>query len=127
LKDMAHGSALVRIDLVEIRGTTGNPDREAEISGLLSDKLGEGAAFEIDVTYDKKLDPVLGLPTAEECVDQINGAIAEKKINFDPGSADIEAGAGATLDRIAALMKNCAEYPMEIGGHTDSQGREEMN
>jgi OOP family OmpA-OmpF porin len=127
LKDMARGSATVRPDTVEIVGVTGNPNRQAEVSGLLSKKLGEGADFKLDIAYDKKLDPVLGLPTAEECVADINAAIAAKKVNFDPGSADLDSEAGATLDKIAALMKNCADYPMEIGGHTDSQGREEMN
>src|SRR5690606_14544945 len=70
---------------------------------------------------------LVGLPTAEECVTGINSAIAAAKINFEPGSATIASGADATLDKIAALMKNCADYPMEVGGHTDSQGREEMN
>ncbi len=127
LKGMASGGATVRPDYVEVTGITGNPDRQAQISGLLSAKLGEGADFRIDVTYDKKLDPVLGLPSAEECVASINDAIKVTKINFDPGSADLDKDAGPVLDKIAGLMKNCADYPMEIGGHTDSQGREEMN
>ena len=50
-------------DFVEVRGTTGLPDANAEIARLLSSKLGEAAHFEIDVTYDEKLDPLLGLPT----------------------------------------------------------------
>jgi OOP family OmpA-OmpF porin len=127
MRGLEAGGALVQPDFVEIHGTTGDPDAPAEISRLLSAKLGDGARFEIAVTYDQKLDPVLGLPTADECVAEINGIIGARKIVFAPGAADLDPSAGQTLDGIAALMKNCADYPMEVGGHTDSQGREEMN
>jgi OOP family OmpA-OmpF porin len=127
LHGMVSGSVVVQPDYVEIGGTTGDPEAQSNISRLLSTKLGDGAHFELKVVYDKKLDPVLGLPTPEECVAEINQVLAAKKISFAPGSADIDADAAATLDRIAGLMKNCSDYPMEVGGHTDSQGREEMN
>ena len=127
LHGMTSGNAVVQPDFIKVDGTTGDPDAQSNISRLLSSKLGEGANFELDVAYDKKLDPVLGLPTPEECVASINQVLNAKKISFAPGSADIEAGAADTLDKIAALMKNCSDYPMEVGGHTDSQGREEMN
>ena len=127
LKGLASGEVTVQPAFLKVTGVTGNADRQAQVSGDLSATLGEGADFAIDIAYDKKLDPVLGLPTADECVTDINAAIAVQKINFDPGSADIQSGAGATLDKIAALMKTCGEYPIEIGGHTDSQGRQEMN
>jgi len=127
LDAMVSGSVLVQPDYVEVGGTTGNPEAQSDLSRLLSSRLGEGAKFELKVVYDKKLDPVLGLPTPEECASEINAAIAAKKISFAPGSVEIEAGAASTLDRIAGLMKNCSDYAMEVGGHTDSQGREEMN
>jgi len=127
LSKLSHGSIVVQPAFVEVRGQTGDPEARAEISRLLSDKLGARANFKIDVTYQKKLDPVANLPTPKECADSINTALAENKITFAPGSATIEPGAAKTLDKIAALMKDCADVKMEIGGHTDSQGREEMN
>jgi OOP family OmpA-OmpF porin len=127
MKNLTSGGIVVQPDFVEVQGRTGLPDASAEIARLLSSKLGEAAHFEIDVVYDEKLDPVLGLPTADECVTDINAVIAARKITFAPGSSDIEDAASETVDRIAGLMKNCIEFPMEIGGHTDSQGREEMN
>lgn len=127
LKGMATGGVVVQPDFLRVRGITGNPEAQADVSRLLSSKLGDGANFDLEIAYEKKLDPVLGLPTAEECVSEINAALTWKKVSFAPGSADIDEDAGATLDKIALLMKNCGEYQMEIGGHTDSQGREEMN
>ena len=47
--------------------------------------------------------------------------------NFEPGSSTPVAEAGPVLDDIAEVLKTCGEATFEIGGHTDSQGREEMN
>jgi OOP family OmpA-OmpF porin len=73
------------------------------------------------------LDPVAALPSPEECVERINAILESRKITFAPGSAEIDTDARETIDRIAEAMKECEEVAMEIGGHTDSQGREEMN
>lgn len=127
LGELADGSVTVQPDRIAIKGLSGNADASDNIARILSSKLGETARFSIDVRYDKKLDPLAGLPTAKECVDRINQALTTQKITFEPGSATITRDAVPTLDRIAALMKNCAEFQMEVGGHTDSQGREEMN
>ncbi|MBL4559103.1 MAG: OmpA family protein [Rhodobacteraceae bacterium] len=55
--------------------------------------------------------------------------LEERQITFDPGSPRIDAGAGVVVGKIAAILSDCEEVPMriEIGGHTDSQGREQMN
>jgi OOP family OmpA-OmpF porin len=110
-----------------VRGTTGDTAASAEISRILSDKLGEAEDFRVNVRYEEKLDPVAGLPSPEECAAGINAALAESKITFAPGSAEIEASSARTVDRIAEILKTCPDVAMEIGGYTDSQGREEMN
>ena len=46
---------------------------------------------------------------------------------FRPGSTEIEAASQGVLDAIAEILKECPDTPFEIQGHTDSQGREEMN
>jgi OOP family OmpA-OmpF porin len=127
LDELASGSVLVQPDLVRISGQTGNPGANAEIARLLAEKLGEGQKFEIEVTYVEKLDPVASLPTPEECVARVNGILAHRKITFAPGSTDIEGDALDTLDQLAEALKDCTEVKMEIGAHSDSQGREEMN
>lgn len=91
--------------------------------------LGEGADFEIDVTYERRLDPTLNLPTAANCVERINHVLNASQITFAPGSDEIEGSASSTLDQVSDILKECREVDMqlEIGGHTDSQGRESMN
>ena len=127
LAELHHGSMLMRADLVDIRGVSGNPDASDTISRILSDRLGAGQAFSIDVRYDEALDPLANLPTPAECVQQVNDILTANKVNFDPGSANIEAAAGTTLNAVADVLRGCPGVKMEIGGHTDSQGRALMN
>ncbi|NVK47543.1 MAG: OmpA family protein [Rhodobacteraceae bacterium] len=127
LAQLNRGSATMTEDLVTVRGETGNENARAEIASLLSAKLGDGEQFTIDVTYVRKLDPVLNLPTPQECVDRANQRIAANKIVFDPGSTELNEAANETLDQIAEALKECEEVEMEIGAHSDSQGGEVMN
>ncbi len=122
-----NGSVVMQPDVVEIRGTTGDPEANAEISRILSEKLGEAEDFRINVNYERKLDPVLNLPTAEQCEQQINQTLSIRKITFEPGSAEIDGDSRETVDKIAQIMTDCTDFPMEIAGYTDSQGREVMN
>lgn len=127
LAQLANGSVVMTDELVSVRGVTGNSEAKAEISGMLAEKLGEGEKFTIDVTYERKLDPVLNLPTPEVCVSRANDIVAASKIVFDPGSTELNEAANDTLDRIAEALKDCEDVDIEIGAHSDSQGGEEMN
>ena len=127
LSHLANGAVVVQPLVVDVRGSTGDTGASAEISRILSDKLGEAEDFRVNVRYEEKLDPVAGLPSPEECAAEINAALTENKITFSPGSAEIEASSARTVDQIAEILKTCPDVAMEIGGYTDSQGREEMN
>ncbi|MEJ6404179.1 OmpA family protein [Yoonia sp. 2307UL14-13] len=127
LSKLSNGAVIVQPDNIQVRGNTGNQDASAEISRLLIDKLGQGAAFEVDVTYVEQLDPIAGLPTPEECIEQIGVVTENRKITFDPSSADISASAQAVVDDIAEILKRCGDLRIRVAGYTDSQGREVMN
>jgi OOP family OmpA-OmpF porin len=94
---------------------------------LLAAKLGEGAAFDLNVTYVEALDPQAALPTPEVCLARVNAVLADRKITFEPGSAEIEGPSLRTMDLLAEALEDCDAVPMEIGAHSDAQGREEMN
>lgn len=127
LAELDRGSVVVRPDQVRIQGQSGNEGAGALIAQMLAAKLGEGAAFDIGVGYDAALDPTTGLPTPEECVARLNDVLAERKIGFDPGSPDVDAASIPVLDRLARAFADCDTVPLEIGAHSDSQGRDEMN
>ena len=127
LTHLNNGTVTVTPDDVAVRGVTGSQTATADISRLLSEKLGEAAEFAIDIKYDKKLDPLLGLPSPEECESQIAEIMSVTKIAFQPGSADIDSGSEQVMDQIAAVLRKCEDIAFEIGGHSDNQGRDSMN
>jgi OOP family OmpA-OmpF porin len=127
LSKLSNGVATVTDQAITIRGNTGNPDASAEVARLLSDRLGEGQRFDINIAYQEALDPVASLPTPQECVAEIAAIQETRKINFEPGSANVDSESLGILDDIAAVLKECGQLRLEIAGHTDSQGREEMN
>lgn len=127
LSYLNHGTVRVDPDHLSVRGRTGREDAAAAIAGLLSERLEDGAEYEIDVVYEEALDPLSGLPSPEECVKKLNTVLAVRKITFEPGSAEIDTGGLEIVDKLAEILKDCQTVQMEIGGHTDSQGREVMN
>lgn len=127
LAQLSNGAVTVTPDTLTVSGNTGNPKASTNIATLLASKLGEAEEFDIRVTYQEKLDPVAALPTPDECEAEIAGILSASKITFEPGSATIDASALGTMDDIAEVLRQCGDIRLEIQGHTDSQGREEMN
>lgn len=127
LAQLSNGAVTITPDTVIVAGNTGNPEASTRIASLLASKLGDTSTFDIRVVYEEKLDPVEAVPTPDECEAEIGDILATSKITFEPGSATIDASALGTMDDIAEVLQLCGDIPLEIQGHTDSQGREEMN
>ncbi|MEM6635853.1 MAG: OmpA family protein [Pseudomonadota bacterium] len=120
------GSVVVAPEQITVSGLTGNKSASSEIARLLSERLGTGD-YDISVNYIASLDPLAGLPTADECVERLNQVQADTKITFDPGEATIRADALGLIDLLAEGLEDCDAVKIEVAGHTDSQGRESMN
>ena len=127
LSHLASGSVDVRPNALSIEGKTGREDAPAEVARLLSERLGTGAEYTIDVVYDEELDPTSDIPTPEDCVARLNAVLSARQISFEPGSATVDSEGLEIIERLAETLKDCQHVPMEIAGHTDSQGRESMN
>ena len=127
MAQLEHGTLLVTAQTVEITGVTGSTTGKSRISQILSDKLGQGKTFKVDVRYDKELDPLAALPTPAECAGFVDDAMARGKITFTPGSAEIDREAGAVMTALADALSDCPGIKMEIAGYTDAQGSEEGN
>jgi OOP family OmpA-OmpF porin len=124
---LANGAVTVTPGHVSLRGTSTRENAKADISGLLSDKLGSAESFDLDITFRAPPDPVAEAPSAETCEARLAAAQENGKINFEPGSANIAADSLDTMNSIAEILGECGDLRLEIQGHTDSQGREEMN
>jgi len=124
---LTNGVLTVTPDKVELTGMSHDEDARAMIAGLLSEKLGEGQEFDLSITYQPAPEPEESLPDPEECEARIVEVQSGGKITFEPGSATVTADSRDSLNQIAEILRECGPIRMEIQGHTDSQGREEMN
>ncbi len=127
LSELNSGQLTVEPDTLRLTGETGDQEMVSQLTRMLSEDLGQGANFQLDVSYVEALDPIASQPTDEECVARIRAIQDETKITFDPGSTEINETAGRVLDQIAEVLPDCLHVRMEIGGHTDAQGGETMN
>lgn len=127
LAKLNNGALTVLPDRVELRGVSHSEDASAEIARMLSDKLGEAKDYALSITYVEPPEPVNKILDPETCEAMIIERQKTAKIAFEPGSATIAAESMGMMDDIAEILSTCGDLRLEIQGHTDSQGREEMN
>ncbi|SNR41864.1 OmpA family protein [Paracoccus sediminis] len=127
LDTLRSGSVQVTPDLIRVTGTSGDPAATETAAARLSERLGPGAAYELAIRYDRRLDTALNLPDGAECVRRLNIVMSESEIGFEPSKSAIAGDPGPTLDRLATTMAECANFQIEAGGHTDAQGSERFN
>lgn len=127
LQGQSRGMVTVTPELVKITGVSGDQMASDRAAARLSQRLGAGARYELAIRYDRRMDPLLGLPSGAECVDSLNAAMKESEIGFEPNKSILAGDPAPTLARLAATMKDCADFRIEVGGHTDTQGSEAFN
>lgn len=132
---------------------TATPGRPAEgIRAALAEALGPGVALTVTdapalppagttrinratgetETFDGAfwLPQIDFAPGLEACRTTLDRVIAERRIAFLPGSATLDGSSTRALNAMAQVMRRCmaeAGLRAEIGGHTDSQGRDSTN
>ena len=122
-----HGSLIIEPNTILLEGKSANPEIKSIVSEILSKKLGNDILYTLKLEYDEQLVPKpIGLD-AKKCVLDINNVIETLGIEFAPGEIVLQKSSNDTLKNMAAIMQTCYIVPMEIGGHTDSQGRKSLN
>lgn len=121
------GNVKVTPDLIDISGVSGDSRAAEHVASVLAARLGPGAKYQLSVRYDRRLDPTLALPSGRECVDRLNIIMSESAIGFEPNKAAIAGDPSDTLARMKEALKDCEEFQIEAGGHTDSQGSDGFN
>lgn len=121
------GRAMMTPETLEISGDASFENPDDELLKLLE------AAYSMDetkleISYTEPVGGVDGRGLDSRiCVSRITKILTENRIVFAPSSAVISDPSMPTIEAIAALLTQCRDARIEIGGHTDSQGREEMN
>lgn len=121
------GRLLVTPQRIEVSGVSGDPFATEKAVTALAVRIGAGVDYTIAIAYDRRLDPEIEQPDGTTCVDRLNTVMLESEIGFEPGGARIAGDIAPVLDDMRQIMKNCADFRIEIGGHTDAQGSEATN
>ncbi len=122
------GTVEMTMDGLTLMGRSPQEDITNFITEALSSSFAPDTVL-IDVIHEPELALVetQAVVDARECERQLAGIMREAQIVFDPNSSTISEESEILLDEIAYIVSSCQDAKFEIGGHTDSQGREEMN
>ena len=113
---------------VSVSGEANEPNIAVKIAQTFYGNLASNQPLKTKISYvepPKFVEPEG--PTDVECLDGVYNLLVERKITFEPSSDRINLDGQQLLDEIADVLRDCDELSLEIAGHTDSQGREEMN
>ena len=71
--------------------------------------------------------PALDTPEARALTDDLAAVLADRRIEFEQGSAELTVEGQATLREVTALLRRAPALVVEIGGHTDDTGTSRFN
>jgi OOP family OmpA-OmpF porin len=122
---LKEGELTVTPEAVAVSGSSTVETAPDEVEALLRAKV-NGAAS-VAVRYDAVAAAIEARPRPEACAAEIEAILAAETILFPPSSAAIAEESRDVIAAIAGVLRSCPGTRFEIGGHTDSQGRVEMN
>jgi OmpA-OmpF porin, OOP family len=122
---LKEGELTVTPEAVAVSGSSTVETGPEDVQALLQAKV-EGAAS-VEVRYDAVAAALEARPRPETCAAEIEAILAAETIRFPPSSAAIAEESRDVIAAIAGVLRDCPGTRFEIGGHTDSQGRVEMN
>ena len=124
LEMLDEGELVLGNEQARLRGMTNDLDANNAAKQLVASA---DFPFNADIEFIVPGLPAELPPSPEHCISLVRAELESNKILFGPGSDRLLASNYPTLSNIARLLIDCSHVRMEIGGHTDSQGREEMN
>ena len=94
----------------------------AELNGVIAERDATIAAFAATPASSSA-------DLAAQCATQATAVLEGSRINFATGTANIDSGSVALLERVTGIALACVgdNVSVEIGGHTDDRGSEESN
>ena len=111
---------------IDVRAVVDQPQLARAIHDDLNDLFPSfriGTSVVVDLPARMEEIPLPG----PRCADRLNWANYEGPIDFGSGSAKISKESIATLDTLAKILSRCTAKKIEIGGHTDAQGSDQVN
>ena len=115
LRQVSHGQISISGNVIELKGEVGSEAVRQQIVSEMSTRLNK--------TYTVRN----GLRVVAAGQDQIDGALANRTIGFEPGNSSLTAAGRQTLDLLAPLLLRLGGRSFEVTGHTDGLGSRPQN
>lgn len=115
LKQVSHGQLRIQGNTIDLRGEVGNESVRQQIASDMAQSL--------NPTYTVRN----GLRVAVQEQAVVDQALANRIIEFEPGSAVLRPTAQPILDEIASAMTRLKGRRFEVIGHTDAMGARAAN
>ena len=115
---------------LSVSGRAKNENIKNLIDKIVQKRLPDGFAGTTNILFPKpEPAPVPVVPEVDptECQALITSAIDGQKILFETDRAVIKSESEGVLKAVAEAAAECPSVRMEIGGHTDSRGRDAYN
>ncbi len=116
-------ATLVDTDL-RLAGIVDSDSTRTDVEQAISDSLAAGGYRH---QYDIAVPAPATIATEISCQQQFEKLLAERKIHFETARAQIAPESYSLLDDLARVASECREAKIEIEGHTDANGSEQMN
>lgn len=125
---LTQGKLEVGPDRVALTGIAPSQEAAKRAGEILAERLPEGVegSLKLDVHVPDPAESAVRVP-GKLCAEQVALILDDNQIQFPPSESDIAEESLPVLDRIAQILGQCPGARFEIGGHTDSQGRESSN
>ncbi|MCB1354628.1 MAG: OmpA family protein [Rhodobacteraceae bacterium] len=131
LGEIHAGELTVSAGDVALEGWDTSEDAEARLRAELGERVGRAR---VDVRYDAaaaeeeaRAEARAAMSQPEICAEEIDAILESGSINFKAGSAEITPESQGIIAAIADVLRTCPGAQFEVAGHTDSQGREDVN
>jgi OmpA-OmpF porin, OOP family len=116
LKQISRGQVSVQGNVVEVKGEVQNEAVRQQVVSQMLTQLN-------NATYTVRN----GLRVTAAGQDQLDAALANRVIEFEPGSAELTALGQTTLDQLVPVLRGLQGRRFEVIGHTDGQGARSTN
>ncbi|HUF86202.1 MAG TPA: OmpA family protein, partial [Thermohalobaculum sp.] len=124
---VAEGEAELLPGRLRLSGRVAGPAEAGRIHRRMQREAPQGYAVETALTVDLPAAVAAVPPSPARCAALLNAEIARRPVAFAPGEAVMAPGSAGMLDRLAGILERCYGARIEIGGHTDDRGAEELN
>jgi OmpA-OmpF porin, OOP family len=116
LKQVSRGQVSVNGNVVELKGEVNNEAQRQQIVSTMLTSLN-------NATYTVRN----GLRVTAAGQERLDAALANRVIEFEPGSANLTAQGQSVLDQLLPVLRELQGRRFEIIGHTDAVGSRSTN